>query len=250
MTYGPLCARFYDYDKPAPPPTELAMYRALAVGGAAIGPTLELMCGSGRFLTALAREPVEVVGIDASAAMLERCRARLGEASHIELRLEPACELADTQRYGLVVCPAGSLDLIVDGEELRETLRRVRRSLKPGGRFVFDGSSRRPTKDWDGPWGGRWADAPDGSERIVLSWLSRYRATTGVVEAVHRYERVVNGRVLDSEVESFRLRHFEASERIEQLRDAGFVTVRTHAAHSLGSAPATDADEVVYEALV
>src|SRR5439155_1181079 len=41
------------------------------------GPILELGCGTGRLLVPLARDGLEVVGIDHSREMLDRCRERL-----------------------------------------------------------------------------------------------------------------------------------------------------------------------------
>ena len=47
---------------------------AAAAGG---GPILELGCGSGRVLLPLARAGYEITGLDLSAAMLDRCRAKV-----------------------------------------------------------------------------------------------------------------------------------------------------------------------------
>ncbi len=47
---------------------------AAAAGG---GPILELGCGTGRVLLPLARAGFEITGLDLSAQMLERCRAKL-----------------------------------------------------------------------------------------------------------------------------------------------------------------------------
>ena len=46
---------------------------AAAAGG---GPILELGCGTGRVLLPLARAGYEITGLDLSAQMLERCRAK------------------------------------------------------------------------------------------------------------------------------------------------------------------------------
>ena len=49
----------------------------VAEARAAGGPVLELGCGTGRVLLPAARAGVEITGLDASANMLERCRAKL-----------------------------------------------------------------------------------------------------------------------------------------------------------------------------
>ena len=53
-----------------------AFWAAVAPGGGAI---LELACGTGRVLLPLARAGHEIVGLDLSAQMLERCRAHLAD---------------------------------------------------------------------------------------------------------------------------------------------------------------------------
>src|SRR5438874_377731 len=67
-------ARFYDLDH-AGFADDLDFWRNLArqIGG----PVLEVGCGSGRVLLPLARAGFEVVGIDTSAPMLDRLKARL-----------------------------------------------------------------------------------------------------------------------------------------------------------------------------
>ena len=73
--YDRLIARNYDaaYAVARDPTGDAAFYRALAheVGG----PVLELGCGTGRILLPIARDGIECVGLDNSAAMLDELRA-------------------------------------------------------------------------------------------------------------------------------------------------------------------------------
>jgi SAM-dependent methyltransferase len=206
------------------------------------------MCGTGRFLVPLVRRGVEMVGTDASEAMLAVCRDKLAaEELKAETRLERAEALEEVGRYAAVIVPAGSIDLVIGAEQQLGVFRRIRRALRPGGRLVFDGSARRAEADWDGNWGGRWVATPDGG-KLIISWLSRYRAATGVVESVHRYEHVVGSRVAATEMEDFRLMTMSIAERDGLLREAGFGEVRHWKPHRRIPADGSE-EEVVFEAV-
>jgi len=73
-----LLARLYDWEHDEFH-DDLDLYEALA--HRVDGSILEVACGSGRVLGAVARFGRELVGIDTSAAMLERARDRLRDAS-------------------------------------------------------------------------------------------------------------------------------------------------------------------------
>jgi L-threonylcarbamoyladenylate synthase len=110
--------------------------RVVAAGGAGARRILELGTGTGvtaRLL--LERHPhAQLVGVDESAAMLAAARARLPSA---RVRLVPG-RLQDE-------LPEGPFDLAVsalcvhhlDAAEKADLFARVRRALRPGGRFVI-----------------------------------------------------------------------------------------------------------------
>ena len=63
-SYGPLCAAFYDADKPNASDEEIAWYDARLPRDA--GPVLDVMCGSGRLLAPLVERGHNLHGVDAS----------------------------------------------------------------------------------------------------------------------------------------------------------------------------------------
>ena len=112
--------------------------RAAAAAG---GPVLELGCGTGRVTVPVARV-TQLTGIDLSAPMLERARARLRRA-----RLGRRARLVrgDIRRlpfapaqFGLVMAPYGILQSLVDDADLRATLRATAAVLRPGGQLVME----------------------------------------------------------------------------------------------------------------
>jgi ubiquinone/menaquinone biosynthesis C-methylase UbiE len=106
---------------------------------------LELGCGTGRLLVAMARAGATVTGVDVSEPMLERARRRVAaEPPAIRSRVTSLIH-ADVRRarfadanYSLVVAPFRLLQFITTVPEQVSLLMRVHHLLRPGGRFAFD----------------------------------------------------------------------------------------------------------------
>src|SRR5438270_4715681 len=105
------------------------------------GPVVELGVGTGRIAVPVAAAGVSVVGVDASAAMLEVCAERAaaaGVSERIDLRLGDLRDPPVGERVGLVTCPFRAYLHLESDAERRRALRRARELLVPGGRLVFD----------------------------------------------------------------------------------------------------------------
>jgi ubiquinone/menaquinone biosynthesis C-methylase UbiE len=111
---------------------------AVRIGGRA----LELGCGTGRVLVPLARAGVHIVGVDRSAPMLARGRARL---RRLRTPVSAALVRGDVRdlpgaggAFDLVVAPYGILQSLLRERDLTRTLESVARVLAPGGVFGID----------------------------------------------------------------------------------------------------------------
>jgi len=106
------------------------------------GPIVELGCGTGRVLLQLAREGHAVVGVDRSAAMLTRARARLDSRpelrNHIELILQDFTALDLKRAFELVLMPFNTFAHLLTRAEQSAALQSIQRHLEPGGWFAFD----------------------------------------------------------------------------------------------------------------
>ena len=120
------------------------------------GPVIELAVGTGRIAVPIAeRTGKRVIGIDSSAAMLERAREHAAEAG-IELELREG-DMRDLDLEGasdLVICPYRALLHLPTWSDRRRVFERVARALRPAGRFawnafVFD---HRYAAEFDGKW--------------------------------------------------------------------------------------------------
>jgi len=243
-SYRKLCTEFYDTDKPTAPPDALAFYRRYAEE--ANGPILEPMCGSGRFLVPLAEAGFDIDGSDASPDMLDACRRKCearGLTPNITEQLLD--KLETTRQYALIFIPAGSFGLITDPQSTKESLRRIHDVMLPGAKLVLEVPVRTLTESCSWPWGGRWIDRADGA-RLIVSWMGRYDADERVSHSINRYELVKDGKLLDTEFESFDLRSYDREEITALLQEANFTEIK--ASVDYAGTPFVDiGDELIIE---
>jgi SAM-dependent methyltransferase len=113
---------------------------AFGHGGLAGCPVLDLACGTGRHLAALARRGAVAVGVDLSAALLARARARArAEGRGCELIRGDLRRLPVAARsFGLALSMFTSLGYFEAEAENHAALSEVARILYPHGWFAVD----------------------------------------------------------------------------------------------------------------
>jgi SAM-dependent methyltransferase len=128
---------------------------------AAGGPVVELAVGTGRIAIPVAKAGVHVIGVDASAGMLEVAREyAAAEAVVLDLREGDLREPPVPERVPLVLIPFRSLlHMTTEADRLR-ALRAARELLRPGGRLVFDVFAPSPADVEDTH--GRWLEREPG----------------------------------------------------------------------------------------
>ncbi len=140
-------APFYDWENARTlGRRDVPFWRRVARG--ARGRVLELGCGTGRVSLPLARAGVSLVGVDRSAPMIDRLRARLrsaankrsfGAAARLDLLRADIRALPFASRtFAMALAPYGILQSLLDDADLRATLDSVARVLGPGGTFGID----------------------------------------------------------------------------------------------------------------
>jgi SAM-dependent methyltransferase len=104
------------------------------------GALLELACGSGRFLIALARAGVKAVGVDLSSAMLQHAHAKAAAAG-----VEFGTIIADMrdfglgeQRFGSILVAGNSLLHLHATQDILQCFRSAARHLAPRGALILD----------------------------------------------------------------------------------------------------------------
>lgn len=101
------------------------------------GSALELGIGTGRVALPLAARGVEVHGIDASEAMLDRLRAKEG-ADNLSLIQGDFADFELGRRFDLVYVVFNTLFSLGDQESQVRCFRAVADHLAPGGRFLLE----------------------------------------------------------------------------------------------------------------
>lgn len=108
-------------------------------GGEGEGLLLDLACGTGSLSLEMAQRGYDVIGVDASPAMLTQASAKAAAASRQILFLSQSMEELDL--YGTVrntVCILDSLNHLPDESALDQAIARVSLFTDPGGLFLFD----------------------------------------------------------------------------------------------------------------
>lgn len=111
----------------------------LAEQGCRGGILLDLACGTGTLTELLARKGFDMIGVDASAEMLNLALEKRSRSGLDILYLEQ--DMREFELYGTVaggVCICDSMNYLLEPQEVVETLRLVNNYLDPGAPFVFD----------------------------------------------------------------------------------------------------------------
>ncbi len=223
--YTGLVAEWYD-DFLAGENGDLALYCGLLREEG--GPVLELACGTGRLILALLREGKDVDGVDLSAEMLARCRAKVEAAGYSAGLFRQPMEKFDTgRRYGSVVVTGGSFQLVPTLEGARSALAAVHRHLRPGGRLIMD------LVIGPAPFGGTdpniWQIgriAVRGRERVVYSCRTVSDSFVQQSHLLTRYEHFRNDRLVETLGGELLLREYSRIEAELLLREQGFEVER------------------------
>ncbi len=217
-------ARFYDWENAQTVGRRDVRFWA-DLAGRADGTVLELGCGTGRLSVPVARKARRFVGVDRSAAMLRKLRARLrrarltaraslvrGDIRELPFRADRRCQL--------VMAPYGMLQSLLSDDDLAATLHGVARVLAPGGTFGVDLAPGLP----------RWGEYArrvglrgpmSGGRRVTLIESVRQVPGQGLTVFDQEFVETRRGRRKSYPV-SIAFRTLSVPEMIERLEAAGF----------------------------
>lgn len=209
----------------------------LGLARTALGPTLELGCGTGRVLLPLARGGIEITGIDLSEPMLEVARAALAaEPPDVQRRaifiLGDMRNFALERKFGFVYIAFRSFQILPTPEAERDCLTNVAKHLVPGGMVAIDLFD--PWLDRLTPESAVLAPRqlppgrhPQTANEVLVETVSRTNdPLTQTFEEVWRFTEVDrNGAVVRSEQESLRMRWLYRWEMRYLLELCGFVDI-------------------------
>ncbi|MDP2959842.1 MAG: class I SAM-dependent methyltransferase [candidate division Zixibacteria bacterium] len=105
-------------------------------------PVLELCCGTGRILFPLAKEGIEITGLDISEKMLDKAREKLNKESE-EIKKRVTLLQGDMRNFhlkkefNLIFIPFNSFQVLLSIEEQNNCLRSVHKHLTSQGRLMI-----------------------------------------------------------------------------------------------------------------
>ena len=232
-TYGDRFAEVYDdwYGDVTDVAACTARLAALAGGG----PVLELGVGSGRLAVPLAQLGVDVHGIDASAAMVERLRAKPG-GDRVTVTIGDMSELAlaDPPPFSVVFVAFNTLFNLATEAEQRRCLHRVTELLAPGGFLVVEAFVPRD-------------DVATGAEASVAPRHIAADEVVLTVSRVDRGEQTITGQHIHLREDGIRLRpwhlRYLSPSQLDALATDAGLTLATRAA-GWGDEPFTASSSV------
>ena len=229
-----LLAQLYDWEHDEFQ-ADVQLYSAL--GRRTEGPALELACGTGRVLAGLARDGLEVVGVDHSPEMLGRARRRLGSfGSRVNLLHGDITQDFPPGPFGLIVFALDAFGLIAEARQQLAVLQRVRANLAPLGVAALDLVHAMPL-----------ADQPEGIPVLqrtgddreiaahVTKWLVRsFYPATQALELFSLYDITWSDGSVARVTDQTRLRYFSRYEVELLLAAAGLEIEGIYGDYGLG----------------
>ena len=198
------------------------------------GKGLELACGAGRHLVPLVKRGLDVEGSDASADVIRYARMA-AEKNGVEPEFyhQPMEGLDLHSRYGTIFIVNGSFEIMSDRTVAMEILQRIFDHLAPGGQIVINLGipSEVIGEDYGESLGTRhsWKPfrRPLGEGEIhVQTWIEYLNYLDQILVNKRQYDLVVDGKVVQSEIHSWRLTWFYKHEFDLMLEKIGFTNIR------------------------
>lgn len=182
---------------------------------------LDLACGTGTIACLLAKQGYEVLAADASEEMLSQAAAKAEGLERRPLFLHQSmAKLRLAQPVDAVVSTLDSLNYLTGERELKETLRRVRRWLKPGGLFLFDVNTPCKLQRMDGQL------YMDETEDSVCVWRTFFSEKKQVCTYQVDLFRLRSDGAWDRTFEEHRERAWSGEALRRYLEEAGFSSVK------------------------
>jgi len=127
------------------------------------GAVLELACGSGSLLAAIAKKGYEIIGLDLSTEMLRLAKERISQLpvevqGRIHLYREDMSNFQLSRKFGLIFIADNSFREFDTKEQMLSCLRCVYQHLGPDGRFLMTVRRFEPTKFVNGRRDWAWSE--------------------------------------------------------------------------------------------
>ena len=201
-----------------------AFYNAILVReGLRPRTAVDLACGTGSVTAILARQGLQVTGVDMSEEMLTMAMEKVMDlAEPPRFVCQKLQELRLPRGVDLAVCALDSLDYITDPEDCREAIRRVYKVLNPGGIFIFDVNTPEKLRAMDGQ------VFLDEDDDVYCVWRGEFDEETNICSyGMDLFQR--RGEVWERSFEEHREYAYSQQQLTEYLKAAGFTHIEVYA---------------------
>ena len=199
---------------------------------------VDLACGTGSVAEILARQGLEVTGVDLSEEMLTVAMEKVMDMEKPpRFVCQPLQELRLPRGVDLAVCALDSLDYITNPDDCKEAIRRVYKALNPGGIFIFDVNTPEKLRAMDGQ------VFLDEDDDVYCVWRGEFDRDTNICSyGMDLFQRREN--VWERSFEEHREYAYSQEQLTEYLKAAGFTHIRVYADRRL-EAP-TEGEQRIY----
>ena len=183
---------------------------------------VDLACGTGTVSLLLARQGLDVTGVDLSEEMLTMAQQKVeGLENPPRFVRQSLQQLSLPRGVDLAVCALDSLDYITDPQDCAEAIRRVYRALNPGGIFIFDVNTPEKLRAMDGQ------VFLDEDEDVYCVWRGEFDEQTNICSyGMDLFQR--QGRLWRRSFEEHREYAYSAEQLTGFLKAAGFTGIRVY----------------------
>lgn len=202
---------------------------------------VDLACGTGSVTEILARQGLQITGVDMSEEMLTVAMEKVMDLEQPprfvcqklqELRLPKGVDLA--------VCALDSLDYITDPADCAEAIRRVYKALNPGGIFIFDVNTPEKLRAMDGQ------VFLDEDDDVYCVWRGEFDEETNICSyGMDLFQR--RGEVWERSFEEHREYAYSQQQLTQYLKAAGFTHIEVYADRKL-EAPGEGEQRIYFKA--
>lgn len=184
---------------------------------------VDLACGTGSVALLLAKDGLEVTGVDLSEEMLTVASQKALEQENRPVFVcQSLQELRLPRGVDLAVCALDSLDYILDPADCQRAIIRIFKVLNPGGIFIFDVNTPLKLRAMDGQ------IFVDEDEDVFCLWRGEFDEDTNICSyGMDLFQR--QGSLWKRSFEEHREYAYSRQQLTDYLKAAGFTGIRVYA---------------------
>ena len=184
---------------------------------------VDLACGTGSVTAILARQGLDILGVDLSEDMLTVAQQKVMDMEcPPRFICQPLQNLYLPRGVDLAVCALDSLDYITDPKDCARAIARVYKALNPGGIFIFDVNTPEKLRAMDGQ------VFLDEDDDVYCVWRGEFDEETNICSyGMDLFQR--QGNVWHRSFEEHREYAYSQEQLLQYLKQAGFTHIQVYA---------------------